>query len=247
MGQKFKHEDDTESDNENYDLTKEEEDIAYLLRYNSGYKEVDINKDDVAYTRGDKMVECLLNSTKYGVSSKQKLFKNRDDAINYCQQFMDKKLYVRVEKKVFRKKDTSDLAEGTKAPKKLKFFISSYKSFEPTSEVYYLWNYNPILFYKKVVGVIIMLGAVGLCLMPLWPAWLKVGCYYFGVGVSCFLGFFIGLYFFQQLILFSVLFVSLGRLRFIFLPNLIAECSFLESFVPLCTYEWRMKKVKKND
>lgn len=228
-------------------MTKEEEDIAYILRYNSGCKDVSVDNDDVSYTRGDRMIECLLNSKKYGVSSELGLFKNINDATDYCQILMDKKLFVRVDKKVFRKKDASDHPENTKVQKKLKFYFSNLQNFDATSEAYYLWNYNPTTLFKKIIGVIMMLGAVGLCLMPLWPAWLKIVCYYIGVAGASFICFLIGLYFFQQALFFCLLFASFGKLQFTILPNLVAECSFLESFVPLYTYQWSIKKNKKEN
>uniref|UniRef100_A0A0K0EDQ8 Translocation protein SEC62 n=1 Tax=Strongyloides stercoralis TaxID=6248 RepID=A0A0K0EDQ8_STRER len=246
MGRKFRKEDDSGSKDEDYNLTKEEEDIAYTLRYDSGYKNVNFNDDDVAYTRGDKMIECLLNSPKYGTSSEVPLFKKEYDAIDYCQTFMDKELFVRVDKRVYRKRDTSDSSQLKKTPKKIKFFYSNLRNFDGTSEAYYLWNYNPTPFYKKIIGAFMMLGAIGLCLMPLWPEWLKSICYYIGVAISSLCGSLIGLYLLQQLLFFSLLFISLGKLRFTILPNLVAECSFLESFVPLYTCEWSTKKCKKN-
>uniref|UniRef100_A0A0N5A1S6 Translocation protein SEC62 n=1 Tax=Parastrongyloides trichosuri TaxID=131310 RepID=A0A0N5A1S6_PARTI len=227
-----------------FDLTKEEEEIAYYLRFNSGYKEVDLNKETVAYTRGDKMFQCLIGSSKYGPSSKGKAIKNEKEALNILQSFMDKKLFVKVEKKVFKKKDISSFPKGMKVPKKLKFYNVNHHNFDKNDSYYYLWNYNPVPLYKKIIGLCMIFVAIAFCLMPLWPESLRIGVYYLSVAAAVFIGFLFGLFIFQQILFYILMIVTCGRLRFLFLPNLIAECGFLESFVPLYSIEWKEGKTE---
>ncbi|XP_035734587.1 translocation protein SEC62-like [Vespa mandarinia] len=102
----------------------------------------------------------------------------------------------------------------------------------------YVWIYEPIPVYYWFFGTLVVLGAIGLCLFPLWPLTIRQGVYYLSVAAAGLLVFILALTI-LRMIVFCLLWVpTLGRCHFWLLPNLIADVGFFASFWPLYQYEY---------
>ncbi|XP_015597334.1 translocation protein SEC62 isoform X2 [Cephus cinctus] len=102
----------------------------------------------------------------------------------------------------------------------------------------YVWIYEPIPAYYWLFGTLVVLGAIGVCLFPLWPPSIRQGVYYLSVAAAGFLVFILVLAV-VRLIVFSFLWViTLGRHHLWFLPNLAEDVGFFASFWPLYHYEY---------
>lgn len=97
----------------------------------------------------------------------------------------------------------------------------------------YVWIYEPIPIYYWFFGTLVVLGAIGVCLFPLWPLTIRHGVYYISVAAAGFLVFILALAIIR-LIVFCLLWVpTLGRCHLWLLPNLTADVGFFASFWPL--------------
>lgn len=96
----------------------------------------------------------------------------------------------------------------------------------------YVWIYEPIPIYYWFFGTLVVLGAIGVCLFPLWPLTIRHGVYYISVAAAGFLVFILALAIIR-LIVFCLLWVpTLGRCHLWLLPNLTADVGFFASFWP---------------
>lgn len=41
----------------------------------------------------------------------------------------------------------------------------------------YVWIYDPIPFHYWIIGALLVLGAIGVCLFPLWPPSVRLGMF----------------------------------------------------------------------
>ena len=115
-----------------------------------------------------------------------------------------------------------------------------------TSDVY-AWVFDPTPLFKKIIGALMLVGVVLGCLFPLWPDWLRLGVYYLSMGGIIFLISIMGLAI-ARTILFGIIYgLTLGKHHLWVLPNLTADCGFLESFQPFYTYEYVTEDEKKGD
>lgn len=118
----------------------------------------------------------------------------------------------------------------------------------------YVWIYDPIPFYYWIIGALLVLGAIGVCLFPLWPPSVRyadiskiiqinafilfccrLGVYYLSVAAACFLVFIIILAVLRLIIFCLVWMVTLGKHHIWILPNLTEDVGFFASFWPLYT------------
>ncbi|KAF5292719.1 hypothetical protein FQR65_LT11187 [Abscondita terminalis] len=115
----------------------------------------------------------------------------------------------------------------------------------------YVWIYDPIPFHYWIIGTLLVLGAIGVCLFPLWPPTVRMGVYYLSVAAAGFLVFII-LLAILRLIIFCLIWVAtFGKHHLWILPNLTEDVGFFASFWPLYTYEYKgassnSKKHKKD-
>lgn len=144
--------------------------------------------------------------------------------------------------------------EPEKKKKKIKLIPHDIQRFNDDSDVY-VWIFNPTPLYKKIIGIGILLAVIAGCLFPLWPDWTKTGVYYLSMAGIAFFASILGIGF-ARTILFGIIYVvTMGKHRFWFLPNILADVGFFESFVPVYTYEYcpdgistsNKKKDKKKD
>ncbi|XP_049956567.1 translocation protein SEC62 isoform X1 [Schistocerca serialis cubense] len=103
----------------------------------------------------------------------------------------------------------------------------------------YVWIYDPIPVYYWFFGTLLVLGAIAICLFPLWPPSVRKGVYYLSVAAAGFLVFIIALAV-LRLIVFCLLWaLTLGKHHLWLLPNLTEDVGFLASFWPLYQYEYK--------
>ncbi|CAD5211076.1 unnamed protein product [Bursaphelenchus okinawaensis] len=121
--------------------------------------------------------------------------------------------------------------------KKIKLIAHDSQYFNDDSDVY-IWVYDPTPLYKKIIGICIILGVIAGCLFPLWPEWMRLGVYYLAMAGIIFFAVILGIGI-ARTILFGIIYAcTLGRHHFWFLPNLLADVGFFESFQPVYTYEY---------
>ncbi|GLV38306.1 Translocation protein 1 [Carabus blaptoides fortunei] len=120
----------------------------------------------------------------------------------------------------------------------------------------YVWIYDPIPVYYWFIGTLLVLGAIGICLFPLWPPSVRKGVYYISVAAAGFLVFIIALAVLRVIVFCLMWMLTLGKHHIWLLPNLTEDVSFFASFWPLYKYEYKGattdkkstdKKKKKKD
>jgi len=102
----------------------------------------------------------------------------------------------------------------------------------------YVWIYDPIPMHYWVFGALVVIGAIVICLFPLWPPQLRTGVYYLSMTAAGFLVFLLALVV-VRFILFCVIWIaSGGKHHFWFLPNLTEDVGFIDSFKPLYKHDY---------
>lgn len=107
----------------------------------------------------------------------------------------------------------------------------------------YVWIYDPIPMTYWIFGALVVIGAIVICLFPLWPPQLRTGVYYLSMTAAGFLVFLLALVV-VRFILFCIIWIcSGGKHHFWFLPNLTEDVGFIDSFKPLykvcvCIYNY---------
>lgn len=102
----------------------------------------------------------------------------------------------------------------------------------------YVWIYEPIPIYYWFFGTLVVLGAIGVCLFPLWPLTIRHGVYYLSVAAAGFFVFIIALVIIRVIIFSIVWVLTFGRHHLHLLPNLTEDVGFFASFWPLYKYEY---------
>ncbi|KAJ8949325.1 hypothetical protein NQ314_008245, partial [Rhamnusium bicolor] len=103
----------------------------------------------------------------------------------------------------------------------------------------YVWIYDPIPFHYWIIGTLLVLGAIGVCLFPLWPPSVRLGVYYLSVAAAGFLVSIIVLAVIRLIIFCLIWMLTLGRHHLWILPNLTEDVGFFASFWPLYTYQYK--------
>ncbi|XP_043513451.1 translocation protein SEC62 isoform X2 [Frieseomelitta varia] len=133
--------------------------------------------------------------------------------------------------------ESEDKAEEKKKKPKVRLEMHMEQYFVDCNDAY-VWIYEPIPIYYWFFGTLVVLGAIGVCLFPLWPLTIRHGVYYISVAAAGFLVFILALAIIR-LIVFCLLWVpTLGRCHLWLLPNLTADVGFFASFWPLYQYEY---------
>lgn len=134
----------------------------------------------------------------------------------------------------------SDEAGGTSASgekkekkkRKIRLDMHPEQVFVDGSEAY-VWIYDPIPIHYWIYGLILLLGAIGICMFPLWPPMLRKGVYYLSLVAAGFLVFMLALTVVRLIIFTIVWLVTAGKLHFWIFPNLTEDVGFFASFWPL--------------
>ncbi|XP_046811878.1 translocation protein SEC62, partial [Lucilia cuprina] len=119
-----------------------------------------------------------------------------------------------------------------KKKRKIRLDMHPEQVFVDGSEAY-VWIYDPIPIHYWIYGLILLLGAIGICMFPLWPPMLRKGVYYLSLVAAGFLVFILALTVVRLIIFTIVWAVTGGKLHFWIFPNLTEDVGFFASFWPL--------------
>ncbi|XP_046678865.1 translocation protein SEC62 [Homalodisca vitripennis] len=116
----------------------------------------------------------------------------------------------------------------------------------------YVWIYDPIPFYYWLFGALVVLGAIAICMFPLWPPSVRMGVYYLSVAAAGFLMFIIALAIIRLIVFCLLWMLTVGQHHLWLFPNLTEDVGFFASFWPLYQYEYKggekkPSKKKKKD
>ncbi|KAG5899038.1 hypothetical protein JTB14_000062 [Gonioctena quinquepunctata] len=138
-------------------------------------------------------------------------------------------------------KEKEQMPEKEKRKKKIRLEMHNDQRFVDTLDAY-VWIYDPIPFHYWIIGTLLVLGAIGVCLFPLWPPSVRLGVYYLSVGAAGFLVSIILLAFIRLIIFCLIWILTMGKHHLWILPNLTEDVGFLASFWPLYTYKYKGDK-----
>lgn len=96
----------------------------------------------------------------------------------------------------------------------------------------YVWIYDPIPMHYWIFGALVVIGAIVICLFPLWPPQLRTGVYYLSMTAAGFLVFLLALVVVRFILFCCIWIASGGKHHFWFLPNLTEDVGFIDSFKP---------------
>lgn len=136
-----------------------------------------------------------------------------------------------------------DTKEKEKAKKKkFKFELHEDQAFIESPNDFYVWIYSPTTIKQYIMGALLVIGCIGVCLFPLWPAEVRTGVYYLSMVLASLLGVLLSLAVIKYIIFAGVWLLTMGKIKFWLLPNLTEDVGFFESFVPLYTLNLTTKK-----
>lgn len=112
----------------------------------------------------------------------------------------------------------------------------------------YVWIYEPIPVYYWFFGTLLVLGAIGVCLFPLWPLTVRHGVWYLSIAAAGFLVFILALMVLRIMVFCLLWLLTFGRHHLWLLPNLVEDVGFFASFWPLyqVKFSCKIKIVKFN-
>ena len=139
---------------------------------------------------------------------------------------------------------TAGADKKEKRKRKIRLDMHPEQLFVDGSEAY-VWIYDPIPIHCWAYGLILLLGAIGICLFPLWPPMLRMGVYYLSVAAAGFLVFILALTVVRLIIFTLVWLVTGGKLHFWIFPNLTEDVGFLPSFWPLYEVSYKELSAKQ--
>ncbi|XP_074036086.1 translocation protein 1 isoform X2 [Leptinotarsa decemlineata] len=134
--------------------------------------------------------------------------------------------------------------EKEKRKKKIRLEMHNDQRFVDTLDAY-VWIYDPIPFHYWIIGTLLVLGAIGVCLFPLWPPSVRLGVYYLSVAAAGFLVSIIILAVIRLIIFCLIWILTMGKHHLWILPNLTEDVGFFASFWPLYTYQYKGDKTSK--
>ena len=131
-----------------------------------------------------------------------------------------------------------DSKKEKKSKKKVKLDMHLQQIIVDANEPY-VWIYDPIPLKTWFIGLGLVVGAVLICLFPLWPKIVRTYVYYLSIAAAGFLFFIIGLAVLRFVIFCLVWAMTLGKHHFWILPNLTEDVGFFASFWPLYMHEFK--------
>ncbi|KRY15769.1 Translocation protein SEC62 [Trichinella patagoniensis] len=237
--------------------TKLEYGVAKYLRFNCPTKTTTYFGNDLHYFNGCKAVDTLLES--HWAHGKDDLFLNtRQSCVDYLQGLIDKGFFFHARKLVPKKRD-SGLSRSSLQDKKQIGDVQKSDGELPSKKArrvkiefhddqifVYVWQYDPTSTKAFLIGILLVIGSILVCLFPLWPQQFRICVYYLSMAVMCFM---------VRLLLFVIIWIcTMGKHHLWLLPNLLEDCSVVESFKPLYAYtyhgkdaEWRKEKNGEDD
>ncbi|KRX80296.1 Translocation protein SEC62 [Trichinella sp. T6] len=237
--------------------TKLEYGVAKYLRFNCPTKTTTYFGNDLHYFNGCKAVDTLLES--HWAHGKDDLFLNtRQSCVDYLQGLIDKGFFFHARKLVPKKRDPG-LSKSSLQDKKQIGDVQKSDGELPSKKArrvkiefhddqifVYVWQYDPTSTKAFLIGILLVIGSILVCLFPLWPQQFRICVYYLSMAVMCFM---------VRLLLFVIIWIcTMGKHHLWLLPNLLEDCSVVESFKPLYAYtyhgkdaEWRKEKNGEDD
>ncbi|KAG8234069.1 hypothetical protein J437_LFUL013565 [Ladona fulva] len=113
----------------------------------------------------------------------------------------------------------------------------------------YVWIYDPIPVYYWFFGSLLVIGAIAICLFPLWPPTVSYfglhlaksmkGVYYLSLVAAGFLILVIALAVIRLVVFCLIWVFTFGKHHLWIFPNLTEDVGFLASFWPLWQYEYK--------
>jgi len=140
-------------------------------------------------------------------------------------------------------KDDDTKEKDKTKKKKFKFELHDEQTFIDSGNEFYVWIYSPTTIKQYIMGALLVIGCIGVCLFPLWPAEVRTGVYYLSVALASLLGLLLSLAVFKYIIFAGVWLLTMGKIKFWLLPNLTEDVGFIESFIPLYTLNVTTKKM----
>ncbi|XP_019761022.1 translocation protein SEC62 isoform X2 [Dendroctonus ponderosae] len=143
------------------------------------------------------------------------------------------------ESSVVEGKDPADKQQQKdKKKKKIRLEMHNDQRFVDSLDAY-VWIYDPIPFHYWIFGALLVVGAIGICMFPLWPPIVRLGVYYISVAAACFLVSIIVMAMIRLILFCIIWLLTFGEHHLWILPNLTEDVGFLASFWPLYKYEYR--------
>jgi len=136
--------------------------------------------------------------------------------------------------------------EEKKKKKKVRLEMHNLQVFKDGSEVY-VWIYDPVPIKTFIIGLLLVLGAIAVCLFPLWPPEVRLGVYYLSLCAAGFVGVMLALCVIRLIVFCCVWTLTFGKHYFWMLPNLTEDVGFFDSFRPLYTHStWAEDNAEKD-
>ncbi|RUS80292.1 hypothetical protein EGW08_011930 [Elysia chlorotica] len=145
------------------------------------------------------------------------------------------------EQKSEGEKKTEKKEEKKKKEKRLKLVMPDQQFFEDSDEVF-VWIYDPVNAKNFLIGLLMVLGAIALCMFPLWPPEVRIGVYYISLSAAGFVGFILSLVVIRLILFCCIWVLTFGKHHFWFLPNLTEDVGFFDSFKPLYKHDYVSNK-----
>ncbi|KRZ38608.1 Translocation protein SEC62 [Trichinella pseudospiralis] len=214
--------------------TKLEYGVAKYLRFNCPTKTTTYFGNDLHYFNGCKAVDTLLESN--WAHGKDDLFLNtRQSCVDYLQGcrfdvLIDKGFFFHARKLVPKKRDPG-LSRSSLQDKKQTGDVQKSDGESPSKKArrVYVWQYDPTSTRAFLIGILLVIGSILVCLFPLWPQQFRICVYYL-----------------IRLLLFVIIWIcTMGKHHLWLLPNLLEDCSVVESFKPLYAYTYHGKDAEE--
>lgn len=127
---------------------------------------------------------------------------------------------------------TKEKTTTEKKKRKIRLEMHPEQVFVDGSEAY-VWIYDPIPMHYWLFGACLVVGAILLCLFPLWPASMRKGVYYLSIAAAGFLTFILGLVVVRFIVFCIAWALTGGKYHFWLFPNLTEDVGFFASFWPI--------------
>jgi translocation protein SEC62 len=264
---KQQHQQKQQSDEDYKKLTKDEEAIAKYLKFNCPTRKATLMGMKVDYFIASKAIDSLMSSKwATGLKNEPILFQNRDSCKHFLQELLNKELFHRSVKvykestEITTTKNETTTPENTPKPRKRKVEAPIDDKSDKSKRKFklemhedqlfldsadpYVWIYDPATTKSILVGSLLVIGAIGVCLFPLWPSIVREGVYYLSLAGAGFLGLILSLAVLKYILFALIWVVTLGSVQFWLLPNLTEDVGFFESFMPF--YKLKKSSSSKN-
>lgn len=238
--------------------SKDEYKVAKWLKSKVPTKKTKFLNHNVEYFSAVRAIDALMAS-KFAQGDNC-LFPHRQAALDFMDEMLHHKFFHRAKKvqvteqelrgrsrRTAENEKESGHAEDGKGDKdkdkekrkrKIRLEMHPEQLFVDGHEAY-VWLFDPIPMHYWIFGALLVVGAIVICLFPLWPPMLRKGVYYLSIAAAGFLVFILGLAVLRFVLFCLVWVVTGGKHHFWLLPNLTEDVGFFASFWPLYDHEYK--------